>query len=185
MPFISLSTAISITGLSKRTLWRRIADGSLHTKEGADPGEETQVALDDVLQLSPLDLEPEDRELILDADAGDPEAQCDLALLFLAQDRPADALGWLEQSASRLYPEAMHQLGRCYIAGNGVAADEQVGTTWIGKAAARGHVIAESLNRYLKDASRLPTAPAQLESELDAIERKIVLSSLEKAVHPR
>lgn len=180
MPYLSLSSAVSITALSKRTLWRRIADGSLRTKEGADPGEETQVVLDDVLQLSPLDLEPEDRELILDADAGDPESQCDLALLFFAQDRPVEAVGWLEQSASKLYPEAMHQLGRCYISGNGVAPNEQVGTTWIGRAAARGHVIAESLIQYLKDASRQPVAPAELEAALDELERKTVMSALEK-----
>jgi len=185
MPFISLSAAVSISGLSKRTLWRRIADRSLRTKDGADPREVTQVELDDVLLLSPLHLEPDDHQLILDADAGDPESQCDLALLFLAQNRPAEAVGWLERSASRLYPEALHQLGRCYIAGNGVAADEQVGTMWIERAAARGHVIAESLVRYLNDASRPPTLPDELEAALDAIERKIVMNALEEATHPR
>lgn len=32
MDFINLNTAISLTGLSKRTLWRRIADGALRTE---------------------------------------------------------------------------------------------------------------------------------------------------------
>ncbi len=40
MSFISLNTASSITGLSRRTLWRRIADGIVRPEEGG--GEYTQ-----------------------------------------------------------------------------------------------------------------------------------------------
>jgi TPR repeat protein len=178
MSYIGLKTASSITGLSKRTLWRRIADHGLRTREDAEPGEPTRVAVEDVLRLARLKLEAGDRELILDADAGVPEAQCDLALRFLAQDQPAEALPWLERSASRLYPEAMHQLGRCHIAGHGVPPDEQAGIAWIAKAASRGHCTAQQMMRYLEDPSRPPLAPAALEDALDRIERKLVLKVL-------
>lgn len=178
MPFISLNTAISLTGLSRRTLWRRIADGSLRTRDGGEPGERTQVAVADVLALARLRLAAEDEALVIDADAGDPAAQCDLALLFLEQDMADEAVRWLERAAQRRYPEAMLWLGRCAIAGRGLAADARAGIGWIGRAAERGHLIAEGLLRHLDDPARPPLSPAALDAELDAIEREAVLQAL-------
>lgn len=60
MASITLNTAMSLTGLSKRTLWRRIADGQLRVHDAASGGggsEHTRVLLDDVIALSPLRLD--------------------------------------------------------------------------------------------------------------------------------
>jgi len=181
--FINLSTAISVTGLSKRTLWRRIADGVLRTEDASNmappplsqsSNPQTRVAVDDVFALSRLRLELEDRELIVAADAGSAEAQCDLALLFLAQDLAAEAAGWLERSARQGYLEGMHWLGRCHIAGNGVDADERRGIDWIARAANHGHATAAHMVRYLYNPARQALGRAELEVALDAIERKVL-----------
>lgn len=179
MSTITLNTAASLTGLSKRTLWRRIADGQLHLAGGAGGGEHARVPLDEVLAVSRLRPAPtEDRRLILEADAGAAEAQCDLALAFLTQALPAEAVRWLTLAAQQNHPEAMHQLGRCYIAGTGVEADEAQGVTWIARAAALGHSTARPMAAYLMDPARAALPPAELEARLDAIEKKVVLGVL-------
>lgn len=38
MVSITLNTAMSLTGLSKRTLWRRIADGQLRVHDASSGG---------------------------------------------------------------------------------------------------------------------------------------------------
>lgn len=178
MAYITLNTATSVSGLSKRTLWRRIADKQLRTQEGGEPGEHTRVAVSDVMAISRLRLAPEDKDLIVRADHGEAEAQCDLGLLFIAQNQPAEAARWLALAASKLYPEAMYQLGRCYIEGSGVVSDERAGYEWITRAAGFGHVAARLINNYLEDTSR-PALPAgALRAELDAIERSLVIRIL-------
>lgn len=178
MAYITLNTATSVSGLSKRTLWRRIADKQLRTLEGGEPGEHTRVAVSDVMAISRLRLAPEDSDLIVRADQGDAVAQCELGLLFIAQNQPVEAARWLGLAANRLYPEAMYQLGRCYIEGSGVVADEKVGIEWIARAAGFGHVAARQIGSYLDDAAR-PALPAgALAAELDAIERRLVIRVL-------
>ena len=55
MAYVALNTAVSITGLSKRTLWRRIADGQLRVHGIASgAGEHTRV-----LESHRLDVENE------------------------------------------------------------------------------------------------------------------------------
>jgi len=184
MIYITLKTAASLTGLSKRTLWRRLADGQLHAQGGADQGDHARVLIDDVLTISRLNLKPEDCTLIAEADAGQAEAQCDLALLFLMQKAPAEAVGWLTLAARQSYPEAMHQLGRCYIAGNGVEPVESLGIEWISRAAALGHGTAKRMVHYLMDPAREPLPPAALEARLDAIEQKVVLAVLRETANP-
>ncbi|MCK0506609.1 tetratricopeptide repeat protein [Aromatoleum anaerobium] len=183
MDCISLNTVSSLSGLSKRTLWRRVADGLLRTQTlGA--GERTLVALDDALALSRLRLEPDDRELIREADAGIAEAQCDLALLFLAQNLPEEAVRWLEPAAQQNCPEAMHWLGRCHIAGTGAPADEKAGMEWIARAASRGHATAPRMIQYHETRPLPPRDPAALEAALDAIDREVVLRALNETAHP-
>ncbi|MDT3672343.1 MAG: hypothetical protein ROZ37_18640 [Aromatoleum sp.] len=53
--------------------------------------------------VSPLD----DAELVVVAEAGDPDAQCDLALMFLAQGLAESVLPWLEAAARQYHVEAM------------------------------------------------------------------------------
>ena len=158
MDCISLNTVSSLSGLSKRTLWRRVADGLLRTQTlGA--GERTLVALDDALALSRLRLEPDDRELIREADAGNAEAQCDFALLFLAQNLPEEAVRWLEAAAHQNCPEAMHWLGRCHIAGTGVPADEKAGLAGFPRAPRRGHAPGPHIYPYPPKPARPPPPP--------------------------
>ena len=49
---ITLSTAASLTGLSKRTLWRRVTDGLFHLQSDANQGDHARVPLEEVLPLS-------------------------------------------------------------------------------------------------------------------------------------
>lgn len=130
------------------------------------------------MAMSRLRLAPEDCDLIVRADHGEPEAQCDLALLFITQSQPAEAARWLGQAASKLYPEAMYQLGRCYIEGSGVVADEKAGIEWMARAAGFGHIAARQINNYLEDPSRPTLPPVALAAELDAIERRLVIRIL-------
>lgn len=178
MAYITLSTAVSITGLSKRTLWRRIAEGLLQAQAGADQGEQARVWVEDVMRLARLQLEPDDRALIVEADQGVAEAQCDLGLLCLMQNQPAEAVHWLNLAAQQQYPEAMLQLGRCHLAGVGVAVNEAAGMEWISRAAALGHAIAKPLARYLMDPDRPALPPAELEAQLEAIEQRVVAAAV-------
>lgn len=93
----------------------------------------------------------EDIKLIRDADAGQAEAQDDLALLFLENDKPRSAIYWLELAAKQDYAEAMHWLGRCYIDGNGVVKDENKGIMWIAKSAGAGHNISQTQMQAMRD----------------------------------
>ena len=179
MAYITLNTAVSITGLSKRTLWRRIADGQLRVHGASSGGGgHPRVGRAAVNARSPLRLEADDRALIAEADAGSAEAQCDLALLLLTRNLPAEAVRWLALAAKQNYPEAMHQLGRCYTGGRGVGANEALGVEWISRAAALGHSTARPLARYLMDPARPALDAAALEARLDAIEREQVLAVL-------
>lgn len=182
MDYISLNTAISITGLSKRTLWRRIAEGVLRTDPAVEPGERTRVAVDDVAPLARLALTPTLRERVIAADAGEAEVQCDLGLLFLGEGLDAEGAGWLALAAEQAQLDAMHWLGRCYVAGRGVAADEKRGVDWIARAANYGHVSARHMVQYLYDPSRQALGPAELEAALDEIERRVVFEALAAAV---
>ncbi|MDY0071319.1 MAG: hypothetical protein RBR77_01565 [Thauera sp.] len=178
MIYITLNTAVLLSALSKRTLWRRIAAGQLRTLEGTGQGEHARVVLEDVLAMSPLQLGSQEQALIVAADGGEAAAQCELGLLLLEQQQPAEAVGWLQLAARQQHGEAMHQLGRCYIAGLGVEADEALGAGWISRAAAAGHELARHLAHYLTapDRPALPAAP--LNAELDRIERERVLEVL-------
>ncbi len=164
MQLISLGAAVSISELSERTLWRRITDGSL--RRGADDKRgRTLVSLDDVLAATKLlQVQPEDVELIRQADAGDAESQNDLALLLLAQGRSKGAVYWFNLAASQNHADAMNWLGRCYVEGLGVDQDENLGVMWIAKAAALGHVISEAQMHGMKGkgASASATSPARI-----------------------
>lgn len=184
MAYITLSTAASLTGLSKRTLWRRIADGQIHAQGNADQGEHTRIPFEEILPLSRISLEADDQTLIMLADMGEAEAQCDLALLFLTQKHPGEAVHWLTLSAKQHYPEAIHQLGRCYLSGDGIEANDTQGIELITRAAALGHTTSKHMAAYLLDPTRETLSPAALESKLDSIEKKVVLSVLRETAHP-
>ena len=149
---ISIATAITLTGWSKRTLWRRISDGTLKREDDKDPEDnKAKIHLGTIKLHICIPLEPEDFDLIESADAGEVEAQTDLALLFLVNKKPENAVYWLELAVKREYASAMYLLGRCYTDGNGISRNENLGIMWIANAASRGHVIAQGQMQVVQD----------------------------------
>lgn len=140
MDLISIATATTLTDWSERTFWRRFADGSVGREI------ETGKSMVDLETLRPhfcVPLEQDDISLIKEADAGDVDAQNDLAMLFLANDKPRNAIYWLELAVKQDHADAMHWLARCYFDGNGVLKDENMGLMWLSKSAAHGHIISQ------------------------------------------
>ncbi len=143
-PHVTLSTAVTLTGLSKRTLWRRIADGLLRKMASGRPEEESRLVVADLLQLGKLELSPSEQDNLLRADRGEPSAQLALALFFLQRQRPEAAVQWLTKAAQQNQADAMHWLGTLYAEGSGVERDERQASEWIRKAAAQHHPIAQA-----------------------------------------
>lgn len=141
MASISLNTAAAITERSKRTWIRRIDDGLARRGDG-DSSVRATVELDDVAPFIGIAMNGDDLQRICAADVGDPEAQNDVAMLFLAAGRHKAAVYWLELAAEQGYADAMHHLGRCHLDGSGVPRDEHLAIMWIAKAASHGHTIA-------------------------------------------
>jgi uncharacterized protein len=185
MPSISLNTATSITGLTKRTLWRHIHRGSLVAINANESGEKTQVRLIDIVPLACLPLSDIEQKIIIAADAGDAVAQTDLALLFFTAARPADAVLWLSRAAEQHYPDAMCYLGRCYLTGTGVTASADTGAVWLSHAAIKGHPLAQALTQWLQSAAgqtvQAMADQAILDAALDQIERETLLRWLHSA----
>ena len=142
MPNVSLQTATLLTGLSRRTLSRRITDGTLTCASSDEDYNKTMICLESIKNDIGIPLEPDDIELIKAADAGDANAQNDLAILFLENDKPQNAIYWLELATKQDFADAMHLLGTCYLKGDGLAVDNNLALMWIAKAASLGHSIA-------------------------------------------
>lgn len=145
MKAISLDSAIIVTEISKRTLWRRLTDGQITRLDNDDRGR-AMLAFEDLVPLLCVEVDPEEYGLFINADAGDPDAQNDLAQLFLDAGKPEIALYWLQSAVtaqqSVVSVDAMHNLSKLYTKGIGVPKDENTGLMWLAKAAAHGHVIA-------------------------------------------
>ncbi len=138
---ISLDSAIVVTGLSKRTLWRRVSDGHIR-KAGEDHRGRALLAVTEVLPLMRSPLGPEDGPLLVRADGGEADSQADVAAIFHARQDFESAVYWWRQAAEQGHADAMQWLGRCYAAGEGLEKDEHLAVMWISKAASRGHAIA-------------------------------------------
>lgn len=82
-----------------------------------------------------------DWALVLRADQSDPAAQNDLALFYLARQRHAQALYWLDLSAAQNHSDALHWLGRMHIDGLGVERSQSIGLMHLAKSASLGHPI--------------------------------------------
>ena len=154
MPNVSLQTATLLTGLSRRTLSRRITNGTLKSAQASkkDQYNITMISLDSIKNDIGIPLNPDDIELIKAADAGKPEAQNDLGVLFLENNKPQSAICWLELAAKQDFVNAMHLLGNCYLKGNGLAKDNNLAIMWIAKAASLGHPIAIAQIRSIRPA---------------------------------
>lgn len=142
---ISLASATLLTDLSENTLRRRIANGVMVRTIEDGPNGRSMIPFDAIRPECCIPLEKEDHELIAEADQGDAAAQNDLALLFLSHAKPGKAVYWLELAIKQKHTDAMHWLGRCYMEGNGVARDENLGLMWLSRAAAEGHIISREM----------------------------------------
>lgn len=151
---ISLDAAVAITGLSKSTLWRRVADGTVG-RGGTDARNRTVLKLDDVLRLVAVPLSPDDVAVLLRADAGEADAQADMGALFYLAGAGKAALYWLNEAAEQGNTEAMHWLGIAYAhgsEGDAVPQDENLAIMWMAKAAAAGHPLAREQMQRLRRA---------------------------------
>lgn len=144
MQYISVQTASALTGRTERTFRRWATEGGRMRRGQIDSRGRATVALEDVLPDIGLVLEPGDVELFCLADAGDAEAQNDLALVFMSAGKHEAAVYLLQLAAAQEHADSMHWLGRCYIDGSGVQRDQALGISWLAKAAAKGHVISQA-----------------------------------------
>jgi len=181
VPSVCLDTASAITGLTKRTLWRYIQDGRLHAiREGR--GRRTSVPLAEVVALPDRVLDAEAQALVLAADRGDAEAQCDLALRLLELERLGSARDWFARSARAGYADAMCWLARDLLVGRCGERDDAGGVLWLSQAAACGSPLAEALLIELHGAvcrkARAAADLETLETRLDAVEREVLLRVL-------
>jgi len=150
---INLEAAVWVTQLSKRTLWRRLSEGQI-TRQDNDNEGRTMLTFEDVVPMLCIPVLQQDYDLIVEAAAGDAEAQNDLALLFLDANKPDLGLHWLALAADQGHSDAMHNLSKLYIQGSGAPKNDNLGLMWLGKAAALGHIIAgeqvTALTRFRK-----------------------------------
>ncbi len=140
---ISIAASVVVAERSRRTLWRRIADGTM-TRLADDAKGRAMLSLAEVAPLICVPLDQSDLDFLVQADAGNADAQNDIGQLFSNAGKPTIALYWLEQAARQGHADAMQWLGRCYIGGEGVPKNKNIGLMWIAKAAAHGHVIAQA-----------------------------------------
>ncbi|MBO8087596.1 MAG: sel1 repeat family protein [Marichromatium sp.] len=182
MPSIHLNTATTITGLTRRTLWRYIKDSRLHPLHTPSNGK-TRLDLDEVLALRGTQLDSDDEALVLAADAGEPEAQCDLGIWLLERDRPKAARDWFRLAARAGHADAMCWLGRDLLLGEGGAPDQAEGMRWLHQAAALELPLAMELVTTLLGADgergRASGDRQALRELLDAVERRVLLGALE------
>ncbi|CAM5795216.1 hypothetical protein ACFOHU_11120 [Ottowia pentelensis] len=144
MNSISLDAVAALTGIGRSTLWRKLADGALAKGEKDARGRAT-VALADVLGLigegTRVAFSDADLAVLLQADAGDAQAQADIGALLQVHGGREAALYWLQAAAEQGSAEAMQWLGTAHAA-KGTEQGDQLAVMWIAKAAALGHPIA-------------------------------------------
>lgn len=137
---------------------RRVADGSVTRVLQPGVNGRSMISIDSIRSHLVLPMDGDDLDLIKSADAGDAEAQTDLAMKFLSQDYAKGAIYWFELAVKQEYASAMYYLGRCYTDGTGVPKDENVGLIWILKAAVLGHGIAKAQMERAREKLAAPAA---------------------------
>lgn len=101
------------------------------------------LTISDIAPMLCVSIDPEDYELLADADAGNADAQNDLAQLLLDANRPDIALHWMQLAVNQEHADATHNLAMLYIKGIGLEKDQTKGLMWLAKAASLGHLIAK------------------------------------------
>jgi len=140
---ISIEAAIVMTQRSRSTWWRRISKGDI-TRVADDARGRAMLLWAEVVAQISIPMESVDINVVLRADAGEAAAQSDIGQFFYSAGKHKIALYWLQQAVQQDDSDAMQWLGRCYVSGDGVAKDDNLGLMWIAKAAAHGHIIANA-----------------------------------------
>lgn len=138
---ISVDTAVVVAGVSKRTLWRWLGSGVIEHR-GMDERGRAMLAYADIKPKLCIAFADEDIDLLVAADQGGSDAQHDLGILCLEQDRVDMALYWFNLAADQGHADAMHFLSKMYQSGDGVERSETTALLWRVKAAEAGHAIA-------------------------------------------
>lgn len=139
---ISLDTAAIVTDVSKRTLWRWINDKKIMRQENDKRGR-AMLKINDIAPMFCVQILPEDYVLLADSDNEKANAQNDLAILFLEQNRPDIAQYWLHSAAENQHPDAMQYLSELYLKGIGVKKCKNTALMWLAKAASKKNTISE------------------------------------------
>lgn len=151
---ISLDTVARLLGQTKRHIRRRIAEGSLVKVNYLDAHGRTHIPFEAIRTNIGYTLTAEDISAILEADAGDPLAQHEVAMFFLESGDPERAMDWLHVSAQHGCADSMLMLGECYLEGLVISPDWQMGIDWMERAANAGMMLAAetigSLKQQLK-----------------------------------
>jgi len=153
MSIISLETTIALTGLSRRTVWRRLSEGALQKIDVADTGNgkaRTWLDMSEILSLAKLNLDEAQIQLLERADREDADAQLEMGEFFYELGRFEAAFYWFSLAANRNDADAMALLGRCYAEGRGTKKEEELALMWIAKAAALGNSIAQKQMQGLR-----------------------------------
>jgi hypothetical protein len=130
-------------GKNERTVQRWCNDGVLAIA-GFDARNRVMISIADVLAIfgERKFVDHELAELISEADKNSAEAQNDLGITLLQEERPSGAFALFKAAAEQDYPDAMHWLYHCYQNGIGIERDEIQAMMWLNNAAAHGHKIA-------------------------------------------
>lgn len=151
---ISVEATIAVTERSRSTWWRRITRREV-TRVADDASGRTMLLWSEVAPMVCISMSSRDLTYLLRADSGDASAQSDIGQLFSTAGRHTVALYWIRKAADQEYPDAMQWLGRCYLSGDGVPKNDNLGVMWIAKAAAHGHSIALEQMDWLTFKSRI------------------------------
>lgn len=149
---ISVDTAAVLTGMTKRTLWRWLGDGTVR-HQGTDARGRTLLDIDDIRHRLCISLDQAaDLQLVAAADQGDGEAQNELGILCLEQQHPSLALHWFQLAAEQEHADAMHFLSTLYLHGTNdplgeggmeIRKNASQALMWLSKATFHGHPIAK------------------------------------------
>lgn len=139
---VSLGTAMVILRTSRRTLWRRVSEGEVR-RVGEDARGRTLLSAEDVAKLFGGPLEDDEVALFGAADADDGSAQNELGMAFAEAGDDELAVYWWGRAAELGDGDSMQLLGQAYASGTGVEKDEHLAVSWLSKAAAVGHAVAQ------------------------------------------
>ncbi len=114
------------------------------------------LSLSAVVDLISFPLDDEDLEMLIRADAGQSDAQADVGEMFYTAGEFGAAVYWLSAAAAQKNADAMHWLGTCHFGGHGVPKSENMGLSWLARAAEAGHAIAQHQMESIKRSTLRP-----------------------------